>query len=124
MHQKQQSFTLIELIVVIIILGILAIVALPKFIDLTTDAEDAAAKGVLGAVNSACVLTYAQNRLHPPGTLITDGASALAALSPAPDGWTAALLTITHDGKDSKTYTITITPETGTAPCTAALTVS
>jgi len=55
---KQKGFTLIELIVVIVILGILAAVALPKFIDLTSEALDASVQGVAGAVSSATAINY------------------------------------------------------------------
>lgn len=49
---------MIELIVVIVILGILAAMALPKFIDLNSDAKSAALKGVVGAAASAMSLNY------------------------------------------------------------------
>jgi MSHA pilin protein MshA len=50
---KQQGFTLIELVVVIVILGILAATAAPKFIDLTSDAKQANRTALLGAIKSA-----------------------------------------------------------------------
>ena len=59
MKQVQRGFTLIELVMVIVVLGVLAVVAIPKFVDLRTDARTAALAGVAGALSSAAAINYA-----------------------------------------------------------------
>jgi len=59
MNKQQSGFTLIELVMVIVILGILSAFALPKFADLSGDAERAATEGALGAVKSAAGIAHA-----------------------------------------------------------------
>ncbi|MBR9729059.1 type II secretion system protein [Shewanella intestini] len=58
--QKQQGFTLIELVVVIIILGILAVVAAPKFINLQGDARVSTLQGVKAAIQGSNTLVYSK----------------------------------------------------------------
>lgn len=57
---NQQGFTLVELVVVIIILGILAAVALPKFMDVTTQAHESAVDGAAGGLGAGVALFHAQ----------------------------------------------------------------
>mgnify|MGYP002630768137 CR=1 FL=1 len=86
-----KGFTLIELIMVIVILGILSAVAVPKFFDLTTQAQTKNKKSIVGNIKSGLQL-FSANKIVTTGTKTFPKAPmALSSiLDEVPENWSIA----------------------------------
>jgi prepilin-type N-terminal cleavage/methylation domain-containing protein len=98
--RDQRGFTLIEIIMVIVLLGIIAAIAIPKYIDLRTEAADATYADLV-THNSASTFpaftTLHNNYLQAQNITMNSDAN----------GWWAAI--------GGVTYTFTYAPGTGNA---------
>jgi MSHA pilin protein MshA len=136
-HNKQQGFTLIELVMVIVILGILAATALPKFVNLGSQARVASVKALGGAVQSAVAIAQSTYMAlgTPAATSITtsDGttvavtaatgiptAVGIVAMVPASSDYATTPATLTGAATVTWTFTLSTTPAT----CTVVYTVA
>ena len=120
---KKNGFTLIELIIVMVILGIMAAVAVPRYLDSISNAEESAEDAVISAIRSG--LKAAAN-----DSLYTNGRASwptnpFDALSEKPTGystdaddantdgeWTFSSGRITHQRADNSRFEWSYEPGT------------
>ncbi len=72
MYNNSRGFTLIELIIVIIILGVLSVTAVPKFININTDARITTLETLEGAMRSASSMVNLKARIENKTDCSTD----------------------------------------------------
>lgn len=66
MDEKEQGFTLVELLVVVIIIGILAAIAIPVFLNQRQGAVDAGIKSDLRTIATQVETAFINTQEYPP----------------------------------------------------------
>lgn len=78
MKNRQTGFTLIELVVVVSVIAILSAIALPRYINMQTQARVAKAQAIFGSIKSASALARASCMMDVAGLVTPSTCTATA----------------------------------------------
>lgn len=110
MRKNRLGFTLVELAAVIAVLGVLAIIAVPRFIDIRTDAQQSSVNSVAGALNGASATNYAVRKAKSTQGVTVSNCTHVANALPGgalPAGFTITSAAIAADTQVTCTVTRT-----------------
>ncbi len=118
--RSQKGFTLVEIIAVLILLGILAAVAIPKYIDMTSEAKDKAIDAAIAELNSRESMVWGKVKLSgwSADSDVTGNASYDTSLG-SDYSWASGDPTSTGGDlsfQSGTAVTLTRTPSTATSP--------
>ncbi len=109
---KKNGFTLFELLIVIIVLGILLAIAVPRYLNIPSDTQQAAVSAVAGALGTASATNYGTRKASPSQGIPVRNCQDIAHLLPGAAytmlaGYTIASLSMTADTDATCTVTRT-----------------
>lgn len=116
---KKSQFTLVEIIAVLLVIGIMAAVAIPKFVNIATEAKQGIAQAGINEAKATFSVAYAKAYLANAGGAVTAAnvITASGISSPATFGDVSVTfvadaqdidLTATYDGGPTVTDTFTV----------------
>jgi type IV pilus assembly protein PilE len=119
MKQRQNGFTLIELMIVVAIIGIIAAIALPSYTQYVEKARAADAKSALLSLASAMERFYTENMTYVNAEIGSDAGDIFPDEAPL-DG-SAKFYTLVIDSQTATAFRIEAQPKNGQGGGTIAL---